>query len=119
MRLHVAQGEPEERLERVRRGAAERQVLGLEMPDRPVPRLGPADEEQGRPELAVRVGGVVYEGGDGVCLAVRTAEGGRPLVRPLVSPERVVRQLRRRDSFTTLPSRNARLAGRSARRRMR
>ncbi len=119
MLLHVAESEPQQRLERLRRRPAERQVLGLKMPHGPVAGFGPADEEQGRAVPAVGVGGVVDEGGDGVCLPVRAAEGGRPLVRPLVPAERAVRQFRRSDSFTTLPSRNARLAGRSARRRMR
>src|SRR2546426_6516927 len=45
------------------------------------------------------------------------AECGRPLVHPLVAAEGEVGQLGRTDSFTMLPSRNAMLAGRSARRR--
>lgn len=80
----------------------------------------PTDEEQRGPVPAGGVRCIVHPGRYGIRLAVRAAEGGGPLVDLLIAAEcGVVDYFRRRDSFTTLPTMNTMLAGRSARRRMR
>ena len=119
MSFHFLQSESEERLERLRRCRAEREVLGLEVPDGAIPRVGPAHEQQRGAEAAQRVRGVIDERGDGIRAAILAPERRRPLVHPLVPAQRPVRQLRRNDSLMMLPSRNVTFAGRSASRRMR
>src|SRR5438309_1541592 len=95
------------------------EVLGLDVAHRAIARLGPAHEEESRAVASGRIRRIVHERGDGVRLTVLAAERRRPLVHPLVTAQRAVVQLRRNDSLTTLPSRNAMFAGRSASRRMR
>src|SRR5438105_6257123 len=119
MLLQLVQGERKQRRERFRRRGAGGQVLRLEMPDGPVARVRPPHEEQRGAVAARRIGGLVHERAHRVRSPVRAAERGGALVYAPVAAERVVRQLRRRDSRSTLPSKNATLAGRSARRRMR
>src|SRR5213076_3250577 len=89
------------------------------MADRTISRVGPAHEQQRRTIAAPGVRGVVHVGPDRVGLAVAPGERGRALVHSLIAAQRTVRQLRRRDSRSMLPTRNATFAGRSASRRMR
>ena len=119
MMLQLVQREREQRRECCRRRGAGAEVLGLEMPDRPVARVGPLHEQQGGAVAALRIRRLVHERPHRVGSPVGAAERGGALVHAPVAAERIVRQLRRRDSRSTLPSRNATLAGRSARRRMR
>src|SRR5207248_2403320 len=119
MMLQLVQREREQRRECFRRRRPGGEVFGLEMADGPVARVGPLHEQQGRTVAALRVRRLVHERAHRVGSPVGAAERGGALVHAPVAAERVVRQLRRRDSRSTLPSRNATLAGRSARRRMR
>ncbi len=89
------------------------------MPDRPFS-LSPTNEEQSGAIAAGLIRGIVGPSGNGVRLSVGAAKRGRALVDGLIAAERgVVDYFRRRDSFTTLPTMNTMLAGRSASRRIR
>ena len=80
----------------------------------------PTDEEERGPVPARGVRRIAHPGRHGIRLTVGAAEGGWALVDVLIAAEgRVVDYFRRRDSFTTLPTMNTMLAGRSARRRIR
>jgi len=119
MLLHLAQRQGQHGRERGFGAWTERQVVGLHVPDGPLA-FTPAHEQQGCTVAARGVGRVVYPGRDGVRLPVGAAERGRALVDGLIPAERrIVDYFRRTDSFTTLPTMNTMLAGRSARRRMR
>jgi len=119
MLFHLAQGEGQHRLERRVGRRTEREIVGLDVADGPFT-LSPTNEEQGGPVATGGVRLVVRPRGDRVRLTVGAAEGGRALVGALIPAERrVIDYLRRRDSFTTLPTMKTMLAGRSARRRIR
>lgn len=119
MLFHLAQGEGQHGLERRFRRRTEREVVGLDVTDGPFT-FSPTNEEQCGPVPTCGVRRVVRPRGDRVRLPVGTAEGGRALVDLLIAAEgRIVDYFRRKDSFTTLPTMNTMLAGRSARRRIR
>src|SRR5437660_7446347 len=118
MVFHVGERQREDRLQRGLWCGCLEQVIRLEMTDRSL--RFPANEQQRRPEAAVRVGLLVHERRHGVGVAVRASERGGASVHRLIATQGIVgAQRRRNDSFTTLPRMNARFAGRSARRRIR
>jgi hypothetical protein len=117
--LHRAQRECQQRSERGVGCRTERQVICLQVTNRSLAAV-PTDEEQRGPVPARGIRRIVHPGRYGVRLSVGAAEGGGALVDLLIAAEgRVVDYFRRRDSFTTLPTMNTMLAGRSARRRIR
>jgi hypothetical protein len=117
--FHLAQGEGQHRLERRVGRRTEREIVGLDVADGPFP-FSPTNEEQCGPVATGGVRLVVRPRGDRVRLAIGAAEGRRALVDLLIAAEgRIVDYFRRKDSFTTLPTMNTMLAGRSARRRIR
>src|SRR5207247_10810692 len=91
----------------------------LQVPPLPLPAsVAPTDDHQRRAEVS-RFGCVVGERSDRICSTIRGPERGRPSVHLLVATERrVVHQRRCTDSFSTLATMNATLAGRSASRRI-
>ena len=99
----------------------EGEIIGLEVPDRLLPGVGPTHEQQRRAEAPGGIGIVVDEGGNGVGRAIGAAECRGALVDPQIPAQRpvVFAQRRRSDSRTTLPRMKPMFAGRSARRRIR
>src|SRR6266850_1992937 len=114
MPLHLLQGQTEQRGERVGGRGAPEQVVRLEVADRTIARVGPAHEQQRGTVAALGVRGIVHVGPHRVRLAIAPGERGCALVYSLIAAQGTVRQLRRMDSRTMLPTRNATLAGRSA-----
>jgi hypothetical protein len=120
MPLHLVERHGEERREGCVGSGTIRQVSRLHMPIGTIAFRPPSHKEECRtiPTTLVRV--IVSEGRYRIRPAVRSFEGRRPAVQPLVPTERgIVVQRRRTVSRTRLASMNPMLAGRSARRRMR
>src|SRR4029077_11556527 len=114
MPLDLLQGQGEQRGKGVRGCGAPEEVVRLEVSDWTIARFRPTHEQQRRTVAALGVRGIVDVRPHGVRLAVAPGERGRALVHPLVAPQGSLPPLRRRDSRTMLPTRNATLAGRSA-----
>src|SRR2546422_10314411 len=119
MPLDLLQGQSQQRGKRVGGRDAPEEVVRLDVSDRTIARVRPPHEQQGRTVAALGVRGIVDVRSHGVRLAVAPGERGRALVHPLIAAQSTVRQLRRRDSRTMLPTRNATLAGRAAGLRLR